>query len=113
MKTSKAIQFFLKSTNILREQNETWQLRLKLHKDHLRNQLLCGIEDNDYDAHTITNVGNSDNVQEVVVGLMDMTAQEQIIKKFKLEDEQKRAFLIITDHLEQKSFLNQGIIRII
>lgn len=37
-----------------------------------------------------------------------MTAQEYLIEKFSLNDDQVRAFAIITDHLENNSFLNSG-----
>lgn len=87
-------------------------------KDKLRNVCMYG---DDGDSGYISNNENSNNMctfninvnkiinitaPDVVVGTIDITTRQSIITRYTLNEAQIRAFIIITDHIEGKSFLN-------
>lgn len=81
-----------------------------MEKDKLRKAILYGTSDDCTNVSHVsqsfaTNNNNDDTLPEVVVRSIDVTTQELIISNFNLNEEQRRAFIIITDHLDQKSFL--------
>ncbi|KAJ6646482.1 ATP-dependent DNA helicase pfh1 [Pseudolycoriella hygida] len=87
-------------------------LQLKREKEKLRRAiLLCSSEKDCNDSSNLNqlwdNNQNIDNIiPDVVIRSIDITTQELIISKYSLNEEQKRAFTIITDHLDGKCFSN-------
>lgn len=89
---------------------DAWQFCLKTQKEKLRKEILCGVQNSNEVCSPILNEMeiSFNGIPEVKMGTIDMTTQEYIISKFNLNIDQKRAFLIITDHLENKSFMKKG-----
>lgn len=85
---------------------------MKTQKEKLRKEILCGIPILNEEYSPIQNETERfcKCISEVKMGTIDMTTQEYMIFKFSLNIDQKRAFLIITDHLENKSFMKKGMI---
>lgn len=107
------IKSLLPATNNLYEMNKHWQLCLKIQKEKIRKQILYGETDEIEKNTSILVPSNIDNhklgtvtAPDVVIGTTDMTTQKIIISRYTLNKEQIRAFMIITDHLDDKSFLN-------
>ncbi len=98
------------ATEIDYQKIDAWQFCLKTHKEKLRKEVLCGIQDSNEIFNPIINITEHtiSGIPEVKIGTIDMTTQEYIISKFNLNCDQKRAFLIITDHLENKSFMKKS-----
>jgi ATP-dependent exoDNAse (exonuclease V) alpha subunit len=104
------IKSLIPATHDIYEKNIKWQLSLKMEKEKLRKAILYDSDEkndctNVSHASFSTNNNNEDTLLEVVVQSIDVTTQELIITKYNLNEEQRRAFIIITDHLDQKSFL--------
>lgn len=105
-------QILIPATDEIRELSESWQHSLKMQKEKLRKEILYGVDGRNEDCNIkyteIENTTKLQNITEVGIGMVDIDTQEYIISKFNLENDQRRAFIIITDHLENKSFLKIG-----
>ncbi|CAF4178953.1 unnamed protein product, partial [Adineta steineri] len=116
------------STPQMLKQNKKWQLDLQTERQKVREITIHGSEINDFNENssvdkTVMTVIRSDslmdvnscsenqdsNIESVTTIVAPVIAREQIIKDFTLNEDQTRAFLIITSHLDQDSFLKTGI----
>jgi hypothetical protein len=87
--------------------NARWQISIKEAKKTLRDNILNGVEERRDSDHAISSADEavtcmSEDVQIVIY------SSEQISKEFRLNTEQNRAFILITDHLDGKTRTGTG-----
>lgn len=104
------IKSLLLVTDELYKKNDVWQLNLKMEKERLRKFILYDSSDSSDSNIQFENspkqTFNENN--DVVVATMEIDTQKSIISKYTLNEAQTQAFLIISDHLDGKSFLNKN-----
>ena len=105
------IKSLVPASHSLHQKNIEWQLLLKLEKEKRRKSILYGTSDENQNCNNsyqplVNNKTTDNTLPEVAIRSIDVTTQELIIANYSLNEEQKRAFIIITDHLDEKSFLN-------
>ena len=120
--------FFSPATNVDIILNSRWQNSIKHAKYTARERILNGLEDGSLgDDDTSTNVedvtlmssemqvmdtganNEKEHIRDVVRKAQSLYSSMDISQEFMLNDEQNRAYTIITDHLDGKSHLREGI----
>jgi len=117
------------ATPQLIKKNTQWQRDLQVEKQKVREKIINGFDNDnsnesstadepnsivvrtdslmDISDHNIEN-NQSDNIRSIVITTVPTATHQQVKDEFTLNEDQSRAFHIITSHLDGNSFLKQS-----
>ncbi len=120
--------YLISATRESLKENTQWQHDLQQEKQKIRDTIMNGSDMDEFNESSISNIPNvtvarSDslmdisgynsenqivNIQSVIKIAAPIISRQKVMDEFTLNEDQCRAFLIITSHLDGDSFLKQG-----
>ena len=120
--------YLISATHELLKENTQWQHNLQQEKQKIRDTIMNGSDMDEFNERSISNIPNvtvarsdslmdisgydSENqrvdIQSVIKTAAPIISRQKVMDEFTLNEDQCRAFLIITSHLDGDSFLKQG-----